>query len=133
VPGSNVGGAGSENDDDGGGVDSAVGVSPLPSSRLTNRTTPNTATSATIARPMTHPPPPRPVDGGSGGAITPELLTVVGARTGECCTATPGPAGVVTSDQLIPFHQRTCPGAPSGSGYQPGGGALSPGPLTPAL
>ena len=37
-------------------------------------------------------------------------------------TDTPGPAGVVTSDQEIPFHQRTVPGAPSGSGYQPGGG-----------
>src|SRR4051794_37087956 len=35
----------------------------------------------------------------------------------------PGPAGVVTSDQAEPFHQRTVPGAPSGSGYQPGAGA----------
>jgi hypothetical protein len=36
---------------------------------------------------------------------------------------TPGPAGVATSDQLAPFHQRTMPGVPSGSGYQPGAGA----------
>ena len=46
-------------------------------------------------------------------------------RGGCCCgivpTATPGPTGVVTSDQDTPFHQRTVPGAPSGSGYQPGG------------
>src|SRR5215218_8076354 len=38
-------------------------------------------------------------------------------------TETPGPAGVVTSDQAVPFHQRTVSGAPSGSGYQPGCGA----------
>src|SRR4051812_28162202 len=38
-------------------------------------------------------------------------------------TEPPGPAGVVTSDQAAPFHQRTPPGAPSGSGYQPGSGA----------
>ena len=37
-----------------------------------------------------------------------------GASTGERCTVTPGPAGVVTSDQLTPFHQRAWPGAPSG-------------------
>jgi hypothetical protein len=28
---------------------------------------------------------------------------------------------VVTSDHPAPFHQRTIPGAPSGSGYHPGG------------
>src|SRR5690348_13845711 len=49
-----------------------------------------------------------------------------GARTGDDCTMTPGPAGVATSDQLTPFHQRTMPGAPSGSGYQPGAGAGPP-------
>jgi hypothetical protein len=27
----------------------------------------------------------------------------------------------VTSDQPAPLHQRTIPGVPSGSGYQPGG------------
>src|SRR4051794_909760 len=32
-----------------------------------------------------------------------------GARTGEDCTATPGPAGVARSDQLAPFHHRTIP------------------------
>src|SRR3954452_6080545 len=37
-------------------------------------------------------------------------------------TETPGPAGVVTSDQAAPLHHRTMPGAPSGSGYQPGCG-----------
>jgi hypothetical protein len=52
-----------------------------------------------------------------------------GASSGEDWTATPGPAGVATSDQLMPFHHRTSPGAPSGSGYQPGGG-VSPGPVT---
>src|SRR5690348_7265345 len=53
-----------------------------------------------------------------------------GASTGECWTATPGPAGVIRSDQPAPVHQRTCPGAPSGSGYQPGGGVVPSGDLT---
>jgi hypothetical protein len=35
-------------------------------------------------------------------------------------TATPGPAGVMTSDQAEPLHHRTIPGVPSGSGYHPG-------------
>ena len=53
-----------------------------------------------------------------------------GASSGDVRTATPGPAGVATSDHPAPFHHRTRPGAPSGSGYQPGGGAGCPGPLT---
>src|SRR5829696_5504722 len=49
-----------------------------------------------------------------------------GASTGDCWTATPGPAGVATSDHADPLHQRTIRGVPSGSGYQPGGGAGCP-------
>src|SRR4051812_40705201 len=49
-----------------------------------------------------------------------------GDRTGELCTVTPGPAGVATSDQLTPFHHRTIPDAPSGSGYHPGAGCAGP-------
>ena len=52
-----------------------------------------------------------------------------GASTGDFWTVTPGPAGVATSDQPFPLHQRTRPGVPSGSGYQPDGGAC-PAPVT---
>src|SRR3954470_23692637 len=48
------------------------------------------------------------------------------ARTGEDCTATPGPAGVATSDQPAPSHHRTIPDVPSGSGYHPGAGGGGP-------
>ena len=36
------------------------------------------------------------------------------------CTATPGPAGVATSDQPTPFHQRTSPGVAVGVGVPAG-------------
>src|SRR4051812_32413947 len=91
VPGSNVGPAGgSGNEDDGGGSTTSG-----PPSDVARATMPKTATRATTARPTTQPTPlRRSVGGGSGGAITPELTAVVGsgASTGECWTATPGPA-----------------------------------------
>ena len=49
---------------------------------------------------------------------------------GALRTATPGPDGIMTSDQVAPSHQRTMPAAPLGSGYQPGGG-VCPAPVTP--
>src|SRR3954447_1082155 len=65
--------------------------------------------------PLSAAPQASRADGGSG---------VRGAGdSNERPTLTPGPAGVVTSDHAEPFHQRTVPGAPSGSGYQPGTGA----------
>ena len=39
-----------------------------------------------------------------------------GASTGEDWTATPGPAGVATSDQAVPLHQRTIPADAVGVG-----------------
>src|SRR4051812_49177722 len=53
-----------------------------------------------------------------------------GASSGEDCTATPGPAAVATSDHVDPFHHRTSPAVPSGSGYHPGGGGDCPAPVT---
>src|SRR3954447_932884 len=127
VPGANVGPAGGAGTADG-GEPAAV---PFPSAP---RPTSSAATTATT-RPRTDRPitqalrPPPPVTGPpastSGG-----LTGSGGARSGDDCTVTPGPAGVATSDQLAPFHQRACPGAPSGSGYQPGGGAVGPDPVT---
>src|SRR3954453_13506216 len=79
--------------------------------------------------PTTQPDRRPPSDGdssdGSGTGIR-----AGGARTGEDWTSTPGPAAVATSDQDFPFHHRTRPDVPSGSGYQPGGGAGWPGPVT---
>ena len=66
-----------------------------------------------------------PLPGGAGGGTPGDGGRA--AYPGGCCTVTPGPAGVATSDQLIPFHHRTRPGAPSGSGYQPGGAARAVG------
>ena len=63
-----------------------------------------------------------PVPDGAGGGTTNVPGRAGGARTGEVCTETPGPAGVATSDQPVPLHQRTIEGAPSGSGYHPGAG-----------
>src|SRR3569623_1890072 len=112
---------------------SAVGVAtssdPL-TSAITRSTTSATTDSATT----------RPFGNGrsgrSGEASVPEDDVAAGfgaggASTGERCTATPGPAGVVTSDLRSPSHQRTRPDVPSGSGYQPGAGL--PGSLPPEL
>src|SRR5215217_2236286 len=126
VPGGNAGPAGGEGCTVGAG-DSATGSSVLERPRKT--AAPTTATRMSRAMPMTLPDrrPPSP-DSSSGGAGT--ATGSGGARTGEYWTATPGPDAVATSDHDAPFHQRTRPGAPSGSGYQPGGGADWPGPVT---
>ena len=67
-----------------------------------------------------------PAPAGVGGGTAGSAGRAGGASTGEDWTATPGPAGVATSDQLTPFHQRTMPAAPSGSGYHPGAGCAGP-------
>src|SRR3954451_11171683 len=119
VPGANVGPDGTAED----GVEgSAFGVVPSPEP-LTSATT-RTTTSATTASATTS-PVGKGRCGRSGEASRPlddadAAPGVGGASTGERCTATPGPAGVVTSDQRSPSHQRTRPESPSGSGYQPG-------------
>src|SRR3954451_19779670 len=129
VPGAKVGPAGTE---ELGSTGSAVVVAssdPL-TSAITRTMSTATTDSATT----------RPVGKGRGGRSGEARVPVDdvaagfgagGARTGERCTATPGPAGVVTSDHRPPSHQRTRPSAPSGSGYQPGAGV--PGTLTPEL
>src|SRR4051794_7099310 len=110
VPGGNVGPAGGPGCDEATG--SATGVSL--SDRPAKSAAPTTAISTRSERPRTHGvrlrlPSSCPSDGtdstdGPGG----------GSSTGEDCTATPGPVGVATSDQLTPFHHRTIDGSPSG-------------------
>src|SRR3954466_10240044 len=77
--------------------------------------------------PVSAAPPDSPAHRGGGAPQDSQPDGGSGARgagdSNERPTLTPGPAGVVTSDQAEPFHQRTVPGAPSGSGYQPGTGA----------
>src|SRR5688572_17477169 len=125
VPGGNVGPAG------GGGwaiVGSAAGVPPLPD-RPTRRPAPTTRTRTSSEIATTQPARSPPLGAGSGWTGK-GAGRGGGASRGDARTETPGPAGVATSDQLRPFHHRTRPGAPSGSGYQPGGGAGCPGPVT---
>src|SRR6478609_8490898 len=97
--------------------DSALPVPPPPTP--VTRATTTVTTSARTAIPTNSGVRLRPAGaasrssaGGSAGGG--------GDRAGEDRTTTPGPAGVATSDQPTPFHQRTIPGAPSGSGYHPG-------------
>src|SRR4051794_4651527 len=129
VPGANVGPDGTEPDGTGGSA-TVVESFDFPTRTPTTRTT----ISATTDRPTTRPAgKERGFDGGGTARETDRSAGGGGARTGDRWTATPGPAGVVTSDQAAPFHQRTKPGAPSGSGYQPGAGGVFPGSLTPEL
>src|SRR5688572_22688191 len=109
-------------------VDAAVGVSAFPDrpSSIPAPTT-RTRTSSEIAMIQ---PARTPVLAGAGSGWTGGSGGRCGASSGDVWTATPGPAGVATSDQPVPLHQRTRPGAPSGSGYQPGGGAGWPDPVT---
>src|SRR6185503_13205178 len=97
------------------GVVTAVPASGVASDeRPRNSAAPTTATSTSSEIPTTHgvrlPALCAAGAGNGAGAGT------GGASTGEDWTATPGPAGVARSDQLIPFHQRTMPSDPSGSG-----------------
>src|SRR4051794_23870907 len=131
VPGGKVGRAGGGGWVDGVG-DCAMNPSSVPG-RPMRTAAPTTATRTSSAIPMTQPGPgPPPADDSSGGRGPGRGSGsgAGGARTGEDRTATPGPAGVATSDQAAPFHQRTSPGVPSGSAYQPGGGAGGPGAVT---
>ena len=124
VPGGNLGPGGGSGCDDAVSGD-ATGDSLL--YRPRKSAAPTTATSTSREMPTIHGmrlPLPGGV-GGSNGAV----VGTGGARTGEDCTATPGPTGVATSDQLLPLHHRTIPAAPSGSGYHPGAGCA--GPVTP--
>src|SRR5690348_695793 len=120
VPGGNVGPAGGDCSDENEGSATGVAVPELP----TNSAAPTTATSTTTQSPRIQ--GVRFLGGGAGGWNSGTAGRTGGARTGEDCTATPGPAGVATSDQLIPFHHRTIPAAPSGSGYHPGAGCSGP-------
>src|SRR3954468_5496397 len=136
VPGGNVGRAGAEGNGDGCAADEADGAAAAPSPP--DRPVSSAAKTATITSaesPTSHPPREplggRPPDGaasGGGAGSGADGSGTGGARNGEACTATPGAARVVRSDQPSPFHHRTVPGAPSGSGYHPGGGC--PGPVT---
>src|SRR5919199_6979464 len=104
------------------GAGSAVGPVPSaePLGRPTRKPMRTTSTSPSADSATTHPVRlgERPGPGGGVGAAA--SGAGAGAAAGAC-TATPGPTGVVTSDHPPPFHQRAVPGAPSGSGYHPGG------------
>src|SRR5688500_17597429 len=125
VPGGNVGApGGSVAGDDGDWAVGASGLDPPTSSAATTA-----ATRPSTARPTIHAVRgPLLSDDGSTGEIVAGAAGGDGASSGEVWTATPGPAGVVTSAHADPLHHRTWPGAPSGSGYHPGGG---PGGLCP--
>src|SRR4051812_26887166 len=127
VPGGKVGPAGGSGCADGAG-DTAVVRSSAPD-RPRKSAVPTTATSTSSAMPTTRPDGRPPSDGDSSGGSG-AGIRAGGARTGEDWTSTPGPAAVATSDQDSPFHHRTRPDVPSGSGYQPGSGAGRPGPVT---
>src|SRR5947209_19596061 len=124
VPGAKVG-------PDGPAVGAGWAIGGGPEERPTSSPTPSSAARTTTT--SAHTQPRRPLVRGSGGGSCSNGGGIGGggASTGERCTATPGPAGVATSDQPAPFHQRTIPGVPSGSGYQPGAGR--PGSLTVEL
>src|SRR3954462_8441389 len=127
VPGGKGGPAGGGGGAAGGG-DSAAAWSSAPD-RPRKSAVPTTATSTSSAMPTTQPDRRPPSDGdSSGGSGT--GIRAGGARTGEDWTSTPGPAAVATSHQDFPFHLHTRLDVPSGSGYQPGGGAGRPGPVT---
>src|SRR3954449_3956346 len=98
VPGANVGPAGTGSD--GTGRSAVVVVSfDLPTTTPITRTT----ISATTDSPTTGPVGNDRGDvGGTDGAAGSGRAG--GARTGDCWTATPGPAGVVTSDHRTPSH-----------------------------
>src|SRR5215218_5377315 len=115
VPGAKVGSAGRGSGAGTAGDGSAtVGVSPEPPK---TSPAPIATTRASTESPTIHAvrwPPPSGAGSSIGGTGTSERGS--GAVTGAERTTTPGPAGVATSDQVTPFHHRTRPGAPSGSG-----------------
>src|SRR5215217_5582737 len=81
-----------------------------PTSKAVAPTTRTSSSAPRTIHPRRPPVPPSSLIssscGGAGGTG--------GSSSGEDWTATPGPAGVATSDQDDPFHQRTSPAAPSG-------------------
>src|SRR4051812_25850809 len=122
VPDGKVGPAGGSTVVTGGG--SAMTSSPESATRKPISTTSTRASTPRMTASPVRPPGPDGAGGGTTGS------TGRGVYPTGCWTFTPGPAGVATSDQLTPFHQRTRPGAPSGSGYQPGAMADPSGRLT---
>src|SRR5829696_6563094 len=92
---------------------------------------PEAPTSAAMTTTRAPSPSSHRVRSPRGAPVSLVISSSSDSQRGGCCstgavgispTATPGPTGVVTSDQAAPFHQRAVPGAPSGSAYQPGGG-----------
>src|SRR4051812_41492879 len=124
VPGGKVG------PDGVGAPEFATGAaSPSPPERPAIRPTTRTRTSPSTDSTTTQAVGKRGAGAAAGGAAAGRG----GAAAGGRWTVTPGPAGGGTSDHPAPSHHRTRPPAPSGSGYQPGGGLAPPGPLMPAL
>src|SRR3954463_3407091 len=117
VPGANVEPAGGSGPDETAGSATGGSLSERPRKRAAPTTATRTSSETTRIQGVRF-----PVPGAAGGGTTNVPGRAGGARTGEDCTATPGPAGVATSDHVLPFHQRTIEGAPSGSGYHPGAG-----------
>src|SRR4051812_19112536 len=114
VPGGKVGPAATV------GPAASAPSSPPPDGRPTRKPISTTSTTPSTDSPITHPVRPRRGDDGGTG-VEGGTARWGGTWTGGAWTTTPGPAGVVTSDHADPLHQRTIPGAPSGSGYQPDG------------
>src|SRR6476661_9718526 len=94
VPGGNVGPAGGDSWDGNVGSAAGVAVPDLP----TNSAAPTTATSTSRQSPRIQ--GVRLAGGVVGASNSGTAGGMGGARTGEVCTATPGPVGVATSDQL---------------------------------
>src|SRR3954467_14431918 len=134
VPGGNVGRAGADGNGDGCAAEDADGAAAAPSApdppvSSAAKTATITSAESPTSHPTRDPLGARPPDGGASGGgagsgadgpgAGADGPGTGGARNGEACTATPGAARVVRSDQPSPFHHRTVPGAPSGSGYHP--------------
>src|SRR5690348_16620667 len=107
VPGAKVGPGGSEvwlNASGGSAI--VVGVSP---DRPATRATTTTTTRARAPNPISQGVRPRGRRGGPDDDSSSDDEAdsgCGGASSGELRTSTPGPRGVVTSDQPTPFHQR---------------------------
>jgi hypothetical protein len=127
VPGGNDGAAG--NDGEAGSGDGSAAGGRLPP-RLTRSPTTTAPMTTSASSGTTHGLRRRGPTGSGPGSDVRSSGDLGGASTGDHWTSTPGPAGVVTSDQPEPSHHRTNPGEPSGSGYHPGAGAGWLGPVT---
>src|SRR3954463_12068958 len=106
VPGAKVG-------PDGAADDCGRSTPCVPSPERPTNTPTTTTTATSTSAPVAHAQPNRRRGAPGGRDAGAEGGAAGGVRTGERCTATPGPAGVATSDHPLPLHHRTMPAAPS--------------------